>query len=151
MVVKNSWSRRRRKCGLRFARPPIGVAMRRLTATWRCRVRAAPRLRRASRPRHRQPCGHHRPAGHECRLRGTRMLTNGITESIARLLSWDMMPSLHGVLSIHIKLSNIRVAPQGRIRVPRMRNSCLGGRRKPEGLPAARHIPRRTLRPVGES
>ena len=39
-----------------------GVAMSRLMATWRCRVRAAPRLRRASRPRHRQPFGFHRPA-----------------------------------------------------------------------------------------
>ena len=46
-----------------------GSAMSRLMATWRCRVRAAPRLRRASRPRHRQPCGFHRLAGHECRLK----------------------------------------------------------------------------------
>ena len=42
-----------------------GAAMSRLMATWRCRVRAAPRLRRAARPRHHQPCGFHRRAGHE--------------------------------------------------------------------------------------
>ena len=52
------------------------VAMSRLTATWRCRVRAAPWLRRAARPRHRQPCGFHRPAGHERDLRRTQIITN---------------------------------------------------------------------------
>ena len=71
-----------------------GVAMSRLMATWCCRGRATPRLRRASRPRHRQPCGFHRPAGHECRLRGTRIFTNGITKPIALQLPWDMMQSL---------------------------------------------------------
>jgi len=55
-----------------------GVAMSRPMATWRCRVRALPRLRRASRARHRQPCGFHRSAGHESRLRDTRIFTNEI-------------------------------------------------------------------------
>ena len=53
--------------------------MSRLPATWRCRVRAAPRLRRASRPRHRQPCGFHRLAGHEC---GSALASLGLVASL---------------------------------------------------------------------
>jgi len=42
------------------------------------------------------------------------------------------------------------VIPFVKIRVRRRPHSCLGGRRKPEGLAVARPIPRRTLGKVGE-
>ena len=89
-----------------------GSAMSRQMATWRCRVRAAPRLRRASRPRHRQPCGFHRLAGHECGLRRTRTDTNGM-DSLSTMLS--------------CQFGQYSCSPAGA-------HSWLGGRRKPAGL-----------------
>ena len=81
----------------------------RLMTTWRCRVRAAPRLRRASRPRHRQPCGFHRLAGHECGLSRTRILTNGITKPIALQLPLGMMQSLREVPSCTLSSLGISI------------------------------------------
>ena len=113
-----------------------GAAMSRLMATWRCRVRAAPRLRRAARPCHRQPCGFHRRAGHECGLRRTRTCTNGFTKPTAR----QSINSLFKGRTLWQLCCQYSCSPTGAHSCAAKRHSCRGACREPKVRMARRRL-----------
>ena len=83
------------------------------------------------------------PMSSSLRRRGRRRYSGSAPQSLFPLPILPHSPFY--ILHFTFPVAPIRVAPQGRIRVSRRRHSWLGGRRKPAGLAAARHIPRRTL------